>query len=67
MHPTSSSTIIASAYTICSFCMSTLPHELASFKVELEYASSLTSATVAHFPCTHFAFCYSLLSGVVQR
>ena len=36
----------ASANTICSFVTSTLPHELASFKVELLQAPSLVSATV---------------------
>ena len=37
---------MASAKTICSLVVSTLPHELASFKVELLHAPSLESATV---------------------
>ena len=37
---------MASANTICSFVTSTLPHELASFNVELLHAPSLESATV---------------------
>ena len=42
----SGNTLVASAKTICSFVVSTLPHELASFKVELLHAPSLESATV---------------------
>ena len=37
---------MASANTICSLVRSTLPHELASFNVELLHAPSLESATV---------------------
>ena len=37
---------MASANTICSLVTSTLPHELASFNVELLHAPSLESATV---------------------
>ena len=37
---------MASAKTICSLEVLTLPHELASFKVELLQAPSLLSATV---------------------
>lgn len=39
-------TLVASAYTICSKTVSTLPHDEASFRVELEHAPSRTSATV---------------------